>query len=67
MKHIWKVTVRFQEDIEGESCDDWDVFNVEAANDVDARKEGIKCAKQKYNENIQVQYAEIEHVLEVDN
>ena len=66
MKHIWKVRIEFQEDIKGEVVEDFLGFNVEAADDVEARKKGIKLAKQKTNKSFQIIYAEIEHVLEID-
>ena len=67
MKTIWKVRVHFQEDIEGELLDLWDDFNIEATDDVAARKKGIKCAKQENSKQIQVQYVEINHVLEFED
>lgn len=67
MKHIWKVTVQFEEDIEGEVLEDFYQFNIEAINDLEARKKGIKCAKQKVNEFIQIRYVEIEHRLEFED
>ncbi len=66
MNHIWHVRIEFQENIHGEVIEDSLTFNVEAADDVEARKKGIKLAKQKSNESFQIIYAEIEHVLEID-
>jgi hypothetical protein len=66
MKHIWKVEVHFKEDIEGLSLEDWRSFNVIAADDVEARKKGIKLAKKECNKSFLVQYVELEHVLDID-
>ena len=67
MKHIWKVTVNFEEDIEGVVLEDWYVFNVIATDDVEARKKGIELAKKDCdNKSFQVQYVELACVLDID-
>ncbi len=67
MRRVWKVRVHFQEDIDGVLLEDWYSFNVEAEDDIAARKKGVECAKKDCdNESFLVQYVEIEHLLDLE-
>lgn len=60
MKHIWKVTVTLDDG------DNWDLWHVEAKDDVEARRKGIELTK-SITDDPKIEYAETKHVLEFED
>ena len=60
MKHIWKVIVTLDDG------DNWDLWHVEAKDDVEAREKAIELTKANA-ENPKIEYAETKHVLEFED
>ena len=50
MKHIWRVTVTLDDG------DNWDLWHVEAKDDVEAREKGIELTKAN-TENPKIEYS----------
>ena len=66
MRHVWKVRIEYQEDIEGDTFEDFFIFYVEAPEDITARKTAVRLAMRDASEDIKVLYAEVSHVTRID-
>ena len=61
MRHIFRVTVTMDDG------DNWDIWNVEAKDDVDAREKGIAMTKAEHGSKSKIEYAEIKHIVEFED